>query len=354
MKNYNVFKIYSNPFQPDLISGLLWELNITGITEEVDHLIVFADEEADVNEERIKKYLEKLISEKLLNDYSIVSESLPEENWNELWEKGREVIRVSDKFVIKPTFKDYKTQQGEIVLTIDPKMSFGTGEHQSTKLIIKLLEKYVRPGMHLLDVGSGTGILSIAAIKLGAVAALAVDNDERCYENCKENCDLNSVTGKVKIVKGEISDLKEDNFDLIIANIQKDVLLDIADQIGEKIKPNGIAILSGLLIKDEKDIEQHYSETGFETVDTESMDEWIAIVLMVHTSNWLKSVQFGSIHIFNMQFLQLINKLPANNHLIKNNLSLNDLKSLYQPLPMPAAGCLHRKYKLCKSRDHKT
>jgi len=78
LKNYNVFKIYSNPFQPDLISGLLWELEITGITEEENHIIVFADEDANVNEERINKYLEKLKSEKLLNDYSIISESLPE------------------------------------------------------------------------------------------------------------------------------------------------------------------------------------------------------------------------------------------------------------------------------------
>jgi len=279
LRNYNVFKIYSNPFQADLISGLLWELDITGITEEENHLTVFAEEKADVSEKRINKYLEKLKSEKLLNDYSIVSELLPEKNWNELWEKGREVIRVSDKFVIKPTFKEYKAQPGEIVLTIDPKMSFGTGEHQSTKLIIKLLEKYVRSGMHVLDVGSGTGILSIAAIKLGAAKAVAVDNDERCYENCIENCELNSVTGKVKIVKGEISDIKEDNFDLIIANIQKDVLLNIADQIIEKLKPNGIAILSGLLVKDEKDIEERYTKTGFETVETKAMDEWIAIAL---------------------------------------------------------------------------
>jgi len=203
-------------------------------------------------------------------------------NWNELWEKGREVIRVSDKFVIKPTFKEYKALPGEIVLTIDPKMSFGTGEHQSTKLIIKLLEKYVRPGMRLLDVGSGTGILSIAAIKLGAAKAVAVDNDERCYENCIENCELNSVTGKVKIVKGEISDIKKDNFDLIIANIQKDVLLNIADQIIEKLKPDGITILSGLLVKDEKDIEQQYIKTGFEIVEIKLMDDWIAMVLMAH------------------------------------------------------------------------
>jgi len=188
------------------------------------------------------------------------------------------LINVSSSQHLKNTI----AQPGEIVLTIDPKMSFGTGEHQSTELIIKLLEKYVRPGICLLDVGSGTGILSIAAIKLGAAEAVAVDNDERCYENCKENCKLNSVTGKMKIVKGEISDIKKNNYDLIIANIQKDVLLDIADQIIEKLKPKGIAILSGLLMKDEKDIEQHYTETGFEPVETESMDEWIALVLMAH------------------------------------------------------------------------
>jgi len=285
LKNYKVFKIYSNPFQPDLISGLLWELDITGITEEENHIIVFAVEEADVNEERIKKYLEKLKSEKLIDDYSIVSESLPEINWNEMWERGREVIRVSDNFVIKPTFKDYKAQPGEIVLTIDPKMSFGTGEHQSTKLIINLLQKYVRPSMHVVDVGSGTGILSIAAIKLGAAEAVAVDNDERCYENCIENCELNSVTGKVEIVKGEISDIKEKNFDLIIANIQKDVLLEIANQIIEKLKPNGIAILSGLLIEDEKNIEERYTKTGFETLEIKTMDEWIAIALTEHRPN---------------------------------------------------------------------
>jgi len=280
MKNYKIFKIYSNPSQPDLISGLLWELEIAGITEEENYLIVYTDEDANVNEQRIKIYLEKLKSEKLLSDFSITSDSIPEENWNELWEKGREVIRVSDRFVIKPTFKDYKAQPGEIVLTIDPKMSFGTGEHQSTKLIIKLLENYVHPGMCLLDVGSGTGILSIAAIKLGAAEAIAIDNDERCYENCIENCKLNSVTGKVKIVNGEISDLKEKNFDLIIANIQKGVLLNIADKIKEKINPGRIVILSGLLVKDEKDIKQHYTKIGFEAVETESMDEWIALVFV--------------------------------------------------------------------------
>ena len=93
---------------------------------------------------------------------------------------------------------------------------------------------------------------------------------------------MNSITSKVKIVNGVISDLKENNFDLILANIQKDVLLNMADQIKDKIKPNGIVILSGLLVKDEKDITQRYAETGLETVESDSMDEWIALVLKTY------------------------------------------------------------------------
>ena len=94
-------------------------------------------------------------------------------------------------------------------------MSFGTGEHQTTKLILKLLEKYVKQGMKVLDVGSGTGILAIASVKLGASRAVAVDFDEICLENCKENCQLNGVNNSVEVVTGEIDVVKEDEFDLI-------------------------------------------------------------------------------------------------------------------------------------------
>ncbi|MGB5530571.1 MAG: 50S ribosomal protein L11 methyltransferase, partial [Ignavibacteriaceae bacterium] len=174
-------------------------------------------------------------------------------------------------------FIPYTPKENEIVLTIDPKMSFGTGEHQSTKLILRLLEKYVKKGMKVFDVGSGTGILAIAAVKFGGAKAVAVDFDEVCLENCRENCLLNQVSDSVQILTGEIDNVKENDFDLILANIQRNVLLETAERIKSRLKKNGIVILSGLLEGDREAIEKKYHSLGFRTVQVKSMDEWIAI-----------------------------------------------------------------------------
>jgi len=176
-------------------------------------------------------------------------------------------------------FKNYSAKDNEIVLTIDPKMSFGTGEHQTTKLILRLLEKYVQIKMKVLDVGSGTGILAIAAVKLGAEKVVAIDFDEICLENCKENCVLNNVEDSVEILTGEIDEVKKKDFDLVLANIQKNVLLEIAEKIKSKLNQNGVVILSGLLESDKTAIEEKYHLLGFKTEHVAVMDEWIAIVL---------------------------------------------------------------------------
>ncbi len=195
-----------------------------------------------------------------------------------MWEKSREVIRISERIVIKPTFKEYESVGDEIVITLDPKMSFGTGEHESTKLALRLIEKYVKGNEKVLDVGSGTGVLSIAAIKLGAANAVAVDNDPWCYQNCAENCALNDVAGSIKVVEGEISIIPEENFDLVLANIQKNILLLISEKIKAKLKKNGVVVLSGLQLKDEEEIISHYQSIGFKFKEKKVMDEWIAIV----------------------------------------------------------------------------
>lgn len=277
--NYKEFTIRTSPFLPDLLSGILWELEIFGLTEEEDSLKIFAAEDSPVNKNAITDQIKKLTDQNLIEKYFVSEKIIPLKNWNEEWEKSREVIKVSERIIITPTFKNYSPSKDEIVLTIDPKMSFGTGEHQTTKLVLQLLEKFIRPGMKILDIGSGTGILSIASVKLGAVSAAAVDNDELCFDNCKENCELNGVSNQIKIICGEINQVDENDFDLVTANIQKNILIDIADNIKSKIKRNGIVILSGLLIEDEKEIVDCYSSSGFKKVDLEIMDEWIAIVL---------------------------------------------------------------------------
>jgi len=282
LKNYNAFKISSVPFLPDILSGLLWELDITGVTENDDLIIAFAAEDSPVNEETINSLLNKLAAQNVIEEFSVTREILEEKNWNELWEKSREVIRISERIVIRPTFKKYESKKDEIVITLDPKMSFGTGEHESTKLALRLIEKYVKGNQKVLDVGSGTGVLSIAAIKLGAANAVAVDNDPWCYQNCAENCALNDVAERIKVVEGEIGIIPEEDFDLVAANIQKNILLLLSEKIKAKLKKNGIVILSGLLLKDETEIINHYQSIGFKVIEKKVMDEWIALVLMAH------------------------------------------------------------------------
>ena len=278
MSYYKEFTITAEPFNPEIISSILWELDITGINEEVNCLKAFATTDGGVTVKAISAQLQKLVEQKMLFDFKVEEYLLEEKNWNEEWEKNINVIEVSDKIVIKPTFREYERKEGQIVLTIDPKMSFGTGEHQTTKLVLMMLEKYVKNGMNVLDVGSGTGILAIAAVKLGAESAIAVDNDEWCFDNAKENCLQNNVTDKIEVKLGEIKDITEKQFNLVLANIQKNILLDIADQIKGKTAVGGIVILSGLLFSDEEDILNAYGKLNYRFLEKAQLDEWIALV----------------------------------------------------------------------------
>lgn len=278
MKKYKEFTITAKPFNPEILSSILWELDITGINEESNCLKVFADENSNLNSERISSFLKKLQNEKLLSEFSVEENILEEKNWNEEWEKNINVIKISDKIVIKPTFRNYDTKPGQIVISIDPKMSFGTGEHQTTKLMLHFIEEFIKPGMKVLDVGSGTGVLAIAAVKLGAASAVAVDNDEWCFQNGKENCELNTISDKVEVKLGLVEDIAEKDFDLVLANIQKNELLEISQELVNRLSGNGMLVLSGLLESDENDIKEKYEKLGLTMIDKQQMDEWIAVV----------------------------------------------------------------------------
>lgn len=276
-KSYKEYIITAEPFNVEILSSILWELNIDGINEEVNCLKVFAQDEL-VTIQSIENELRHLQEYKLLREFSVQENFIVEKNWNEEWEKSREVVRVSDKIIIKPTFKEYEAKSNEIVLTLDPKMSFGTGDHQTTKICLMFIEKYLKPGMKVLDVGSGTAILGIATAKLGAANVIAFDIDDWCFENGIENTNLNDVSDKVEIRKCELKEIEESDFDLIIANIQKNILLELAEGFKSRIKRNGILILSGLLEMDRETIVSKYSDTGFKEIDFLKMDDWIGVV----------------------------------------------------------------------------
>lgn len=276
-KSYKEFLITAEPLNIEILSSVLWELNIDGISEEINCIKVFTHDQS-INESIINDALEQLKKNNLIRNYEVQENVLYEKNWNEEWEKSREVINVTERIVIKPTFKQYEPKQNEIVITLDPKMSFGTGEHPTTKICISFLEEYVKSGMKVLDVGSGTAILSIVAAKLGASNVIAFDIDEWSLANGAENVKLNQVDNVVEVRMCELNDIKEDNFDLIVANIQRNILIELADGIKSRVKSGGILILSGLLESDEEEIVNKYSSLGFSKIDFMKISEWIGIV----------------------------------------------------------------------------
>ncbi len=282
MKTYKQFRIQTEPVNVELVSGLLWQLDLDGINETDNGLIVFAGSTKNISQDDLENILDPLVDDGQIHSFSIEAETLEDKNWNEEYEKNVRVIEVTDRVVIKPSFKDYSAKPNQIIITIDPKMSFGTGEHATTKLVLQLIEKYLRGGENVLDVGSGTGVLGICSVMLGAKSAICIDNDEWCHLNGNENVNANHLEKKVDIRLAEIQQIQENNFDLIVANINKHILLEIADEIKLKIKKTGTLILSGLLIIDEKDIVEKFSPIGFALKDKNEMDEWCALVLQLN------------------------------------------------------------------------
>ncbi len=281
MKTYKQFRIQTEPVNVELVSGLLWQLDLDGINETDSGLIVFAGSAKNISQGDLENILDRLVDDEQIQSFTIEEETLEDKNWNEEYEKNVRVIKVTDRIVIKPSFKDYTPEKDQIIITIDPKMSFGTGEHATTKLVLQLIEEYVHGGEKVLDVGSGTGVLGICSVMLGAESAICIDNDEWCFLNGDENVKANHLENKVEIRLAEIQQIKENNFDLIVANINKHILLEIADEIKLKINKTGTLILSGLLIIDEKDIVEKFTSIGFVLKDKNEMDEWCALVLQL-------------------------------------------------------------------------
>lgn len=281
MKSYKKFIITTKPLNNELVSGLLWQLDIDGISETDNGLVAFAEISKDVTRGDVDKILTSMIYENLINEFTIQEESFEDKNWNEEYEKKVNVIEVTDKIVIKPSFKSYSSKPGQIIITIDPKMSFGTGEHATTKLVLRQLEKYVKNDDKVLDVGSGTGVLAICSVLLGAQSALGIDNDEWCLLNGNENVKSNGLEDKVEIRMAEIDQISERDFDLIVANINKHILTDIARSIKKKSVQNGRLILSGLLQTDRDDILNVYTDLGYALLECVDMDEWCALALLL-------------------------------------------------------------------------
>ena len=180
-----------------------------------------------------------LIKEKLtyINNFLNVGEGyigyceVDDEDWSTSWKKYYKPFKLTDGLVVKPTWEKYDNKNDEIVIELDPGMAFGTGTHETTKMCAVFLDKYLKSGCSVIDVGCGSGILSIISCKLGAARVTAVDIDEVAVKVTKENCEINGVEDLVTAFKGVLTDIKNQKADMVIANIIADVIIDLSSSI---------------------------------------------------------------------------------------------------------------------------
>ena len=220
--------------------------------------------------------LTRITSHLALPPPSLTLTPVADQNWNRSWEETIRPIRVTERIVIAPTWHPFAAGAGDIVLTIDPKMSFGTGYHETTRLMLELLERHLTPGARFLDAGTGTGILAIAALKLGAASAVGFDIDEWSYANAVENARLNGVSGLFTVRQGDLASVTESGFDLIAANIQKNVIEEMLPGLVSRLAPVGTLLVSGLLTSDRDSIVATLTGGGLVLGDERREGEWIA------------------------------------------------------------------------------
>lgn len=216
----------------------------------------------------------------LFGQYPNVTYTVKEQekvNWNEEWEKNYDPIIVGDKCIVRASFHEPQPQfEYEIIVT--PKMSFGTGHHATTYQVLDYQMTLDHTSKNVLDVGTGTGILAIMAQKRGASFITATDIDEWCIENSEENFALNGVND-VSLIKGQIQEVASSDFDIIIANINKNVLMDQISEYSGRLAKGGKLILSGFYESDIKDLEGEAMKHGMEKLKTTTRDKWAMLVL---------------------------------------------------------------------------
>lgn len=260
----------ADPYQEFLIADLL-DLDFEAFEQEDDRLVAYIAPSRwdDVKREQIQLWLAAHEQ-----PTAIAEEVIQDENWNRQWEETVGPVAI-EPFLIKPTWRDVpKEHEDLILLEIDPKMSFGTGYHESTRLMLRLLPAYLKPGVRVLDAGTGTGILAIAAAKLGAAHVDAFDVDEWSQRNALENVYLNEVHDAVRVYAGGMEVLPAAEYDLTLANINLHVIAGLLEDFAARLVKGGHLLASGILNKDRDGMVGNARQSGFDLVEEEMEGEW--------------------------------------------------------------------------------
>ncbi len=209
---------------------------------------------------------------------SVELKELENTDWNSEWKKHYKPFEVGNKLVIKPSWEDYSDTNDRLIIEIDPGGAFGSGTHETTSMCMEMLEENVTPDVDVFDIGCGSGILGIAAAKLGAKSVVAVDLDEAAVMTSKENAERNKVDSRFDVRHGNLMDVVQGQADIVVANIIADIIILLSKDVKTFMKPGGLFISSGIIDTKVDDVVNGLEASGFEIVEVRRRGEWAAIL----------------------------------------------------------------------------
>jgi ribosomal protein L11 methyltransferase len=223
-----------------------------------------------------------------IGEASIKVKVVNEEDWANAWKQYYKPVRISERITIKPTWETYEPTSEELVIELDPGMAFGTGTHATTSLCLRTIETVVKQGDQVIDVGTGSGILAIAAAKLGAKHVLALDLDPIAVSSATENTSINHLEDQVTIIQSDLLKLLKQGdttalgiqlpVQVVVANILAEIILTFVDDVYEALVPGGIYVASGIITKKEEEVAQALEAAGFTIASRHQEEDWVAIV----------------------------------------------------------------------------
>ncbi|MFB5762739.1 50S ribosomal protein L11 methyltransferase [Paenibacillus medicaginis] len=251
----------------------------------------YFNEETDLNE--IQRELEPRIEQLRTfdidpGDYSFEQRTVDEDDWADAWKQYFKPQRVSERLTIKPTWEDYEpVSAAEQIIELDPGMAFGTGTHPTTSLCLRTLESVIKGGEEVIDVGTGSGILAIGAVKLGAKHVLALDLDPVAVSSAQANTSLNGLEQQITVKESDLLSLLDGNgpslgvklpVKIVVANILAEIILLFIEDVYNALEPGGIYIASGIWKNKEQVVEEALTAAGFTIQDKHRDEDWIAFV----------------------------------------------------------------------------
>ena len=272
MANYTKLSIQATEEQGDILTAYLAEFPF----DSFDYADMMLNAYIPQSEfEECRDEVEDMLHNEGILDYYF--EDIEQQNWNAVWESNFAEVEVNDKVLIRAPFHKARPHYKGLEVIIQPKMSFGTGHHATTQLMVEMLLSSIVKGKRILDMGSGTGVLAIVAAKLGAESVLAVEIDDMAEESVRENIELNNVGEKIVSVCGDATAIEGEKFDIVLANINRNVLLADMKAYAKTLSEGGELIMSGFLEEDIPLLVKKAKSLKLKLIERLSHNEWRAI-----------------------------------------------------------------------------